>query len=120
MVGNAREVILTLDWTDPKTKDGQFQTLRINLRAHGRALPLLWKTVRKTDCKGRMHEYEEALCAKVAALLSAECHVILLQFFRFLDGLGSHWVIRSKGHVRGGYALAVGSGTLLPCSRLTC
>ena len=37
VVGGAREVVLTLDWTDPKTKDGQFQTLSINLRAHGRA-----------------------------------------------------------------------------------
>ena len=77
VVGGAREVVLTWDGTDPKTKDSQFQTLRINLRAHGRALPLLWKTVRKTDRKGRMREYEEALCAKAAALLPAGCQVIL-------------------------------------------
>ncbi len=68
VVGDAREVILTLDWTDPNTKDGQFPTLSLNLRGHGRALPLLWKTVRKTDLKGRMREYEEALCAQAAAL----------------------------------------------------
>jgi hypothetical protein len=107
VVGDAQEVVLTLDWTDPKTKDSQFQTLSINLRAHGRALPLLWKTVRKTDLKGRMREYEEALCTKAAALLPAGCQVILLadrgfatvQFFRFLDCLGWDWVIRSKGNV---------------------
>ena len=49
VIGNAREILLTLDWTDPKSKDGQFQTLRMKVRAHGRALPIAWKTVRKTD-----------------------------------------------------------------------
>jgi hypothetical protein len=82
-VGDAREVILTLDWTDPNTKDGKFQTLSLNLRAHGHALPLLWKTVRKTDLQGRMREYEEALCGQAAALLLAGCHVILLADRRF-------------------------------------
>jgi hypothetical protein len=27
VIGTAKEVYLTLDWTDPKTKDGRFQTL---------------------------------------------------------------------------------------------
>ena len=49
VIGNAREILLTLDWTDPKTKDGQFQTLSMKVRAHGRALAIAWKTVRKTD-----------------------------------------------------------------------
>ena len=71
VVGGAQEVVLTLDWTDPKTKDGRFQTLSINLRAHGRALPLLWKTVRKTDLKGRMRKYEEALCKQAVHIRSA-------------------------------------------------
>ncbi len=78
VIGEAREVLLTLDWTDSKTKDGQLQTLRIKVRAHGRALPIAWKTVRKTELKGRARNYEEALCARVAQLLPPECHVILL------------------------------------------
>ena len=38
VIGSARQVYLTLDWTDPKTKDGQFQILSIHVRAHGRAI----------------------------------------------------------------------------------
>jgi hypothetical protein len=107
VVGSARTVYLTLDWTDPKTKDQRFQILSIHVRAHGRALPIAWITVAKTDLKNQMRRYEEALCTQVADLLPATCHPILLadrgfatgQFFRFLDALGWDWIIRSKGNI---------------------
>ena len=77
------------------------------MRAHGRAIPIAWMTVPKEDLKGRMREVEEALCARVARLLPAGCHPILLadrgfatvRFFRFLDALGWDWIIRSKGSI---------------------
>ena len=108
VIGSARSVYLTLDWTDPKTKDGRFQTLSIHVRAHGRAIPIAWMTVAKVNLKDQMRDYEEALCARVAQLLPASCHPILLadrgfatgRFFRFLDALGWDWIIRSKGSVR--------------------
>ena len=107
VVGSARYVYLTLDWTDPKTKDGRFQTLSINVRAHGRAMPIAWMTVAKVNLKDQMRDCEEALCARVARLLPATCHPILLadrgfatgRFFRFLDTLGWDWIIRTKGSV---------------------
>jgi hypothetical protein len=45
MLQNVSEALLTLDWTDPK--DGIHQILSLNWRAHGRAIPLAWTTVRK-------------------------------------------------------------------------
>ena len=45
VIGSAQEVHLTRDWTNPKTRDGRFQTLSCNVRAHGRALPLAGVTV---------------------------------------------------------------------------
>ena len=108
VIGSARTVYLTLDWTDPKTKDGRYQTLSIHVRAHGRAIPIAWMTVAKVNLKDQMRDYEETLCARVARLLPAACHPILLadrgfatgRFFRFLDALGWDWIIRSKGSVR--------------------
>ncbi|MCL5064210.1 MAG: hypothetical protein M1600_03930 [Firmicutes bacterium] len=49
VIGNAREILRTFDWTDPKTQDGPFQTGRMHVRAYGQALPITWKTVRKTE-----------------------------------------------------------------------
>ena len=107
VIGAARLVHLTLDWTDPKTKEGRFQTLSIHVRAHGRAIPVAWTTVAKANLQNQMRDVEEALCERVARLLPATCHPILLadrgfatvRFFRFLDALGWDWIIRSKGSV---------------------
>ena len=105
VVGTATRVFLTLDWTEPN--DGVHQILTCNLRAHGRALPLAWTTVRKDALKDRTRWYEQQLCGRVAALVPKACQVILLadrgfatvEFFRFLDTLGWDWIIRSKGSV---------------------
>jgi hypothetical protein len=108
VIGSTCRIYLTLDWTDPKTKEGLFQTLSINVRARGRAMPIAWMTVAKADLKDRMRDDEEALCDRVARLLPDDCHPILLadrgfastRFFRFLDTVGWDWIIRSKGSVR--------------------
>ncbi len=105
VVGTATRVFLTLDWTEPN--DGVHQMLTCNLRAHGRALPLAWITVRKDELKDRTRWYEQQLCERMAALVPKACHVILLadrgfatvEFFRFLDALGWDWIIRSKGSI---------------------
>ncbi len=67
MVGTATRVLLTLDWTEPN--DGVHQILTCKLRAHGRALPLAWTTVRKDALKDRTRCYEKQLCERVAALV---------------------------------------------------
>ncbi len=105
MTEAASEVLLTLDWTDPK--DGVHQTLACNLRAHGRALLAGWMTLRKDELKGPRRATEIALCQRVAALISPTCHVILVadrgfastELFRALDALHWDWIIRSKGTV---------------------
>ncbi len=107
VIGAAKEVQVTRDWTDPKTPDERCQTLSCNVRAHGRALPIAGITVPKGELKHHMREYEHALCTRVAQLMPFSCHVILLadrgfatvKFFRVLDALGWDWGLRSKGHI---------------------
>ncbi|MCY0899137.1 MAG: hypothetical protein OWU33_09425 [Firmicutes bacterium] len=45
LLAEATEALLTRDGTDPH--DGVHQILTLNVRAHGRALLLAWRTVRK-------------------------------------------------------------------------
>ena len=105
MIGTASRIFLTFDWTEPN--DRVHQILTLNLRAHGRAIPLAWITVRKDELKNRTREYERHWCQRVAALLPKTCQVILLadrgfatvEFFRFLDALGWQWIIRNKGSI---------------------
>lgn len=97
--------LVTLDWTDPH--DGVHQILALNLRAHGRALPLTWITVRKDHLKGHMREYEIGLIQRTARIMPAGCRVLLLadrgfaatELFRALDAVGWLWVIRTKGSI---------------------
>ena len=105
VLGPVPEALLTLDWTDPK--DGVHQILSLNWRAHGRAIPLGWITVRKDALKDRMRAIEVAWCQRVAAYIPPTCHPILLadrgfaavDLFHALDALGWDWVIRTKGAV---------------------
>ncbi len=43
MIGTASRIFLTFDWTEPN--DRIYQILTVNLRAHGRAIPLAWSTI---------------------------------------------------------------------------
>ncbi len=47
MIGTASRIFLTFDWTEPN--DRVHQILTVNLRAHGRAIPLAWITLRKDE-----------------------------------------------------------------------
>ncbi len=105
LLDDAPEALLTLDWTDPR--DGVHQFLSLNWRAHGRAIPLGWITVRKDSLKDRMRAIELDLCQRVAQFIPPTCHPILLadrgfatvDLFRALDALRWDWVIRTKGSV---------------------
>ena len=51
VVGDRPEVVTALDWTD-FDQDGQSTIALSMITSHGRATPLLWKTVMKSELKG--------------------------------------------------------------------
>lgn len=58
VVGTRSEVVVALDWTDFDA-DGH-ATIALNLiTGHGRAMPLLWKTVEKRQLAKRRNEFED-------------------------------------------------------------
>ncbi len=103
VLGNTREALIILDWTDPQ--DGIHQIPSWNWRTHGRALPLAWVTVRKDLLADRQRATEIALVKRVAGLWPRSCHPILLadrgfgaqEIFESLDALGWDGIIRVKG-----------------------
>ncbi|MCY0898055.1 MAG: transposase [Firmicutes bacterium] len=107
LLADATEALLTRDWTDPH--DGVHQILALNVRAHGRALPLAWRTVCKAALAGQMRAMEIALCQQAAAAIPPDCHVILLAdrgfaaptLFAALTRLGWEGIIRAPGQVQG-------------------
>lgn len=104
LLAQRSEAHLTLDWTD-FDKDEQ-ATLCLNLiTSHGRATPLLWKTVPTAFLKGWRNHHEDALLHQLHDLLPPGLKVTLMAdrgfgdqaLYRLLDDLGFAFVIRFRG-----------------------
>ena len=104
VIAERKELLVTLDWTDFDA-DGQ-TTLCLNLATtHGRATPLMWKTVPKRQLKDHRNEFEDALLERFHDLLPLGVKVTLLadrafgdeKLYRLLQDYGFDFVIRFRG-----------------------
>ena len=60
MVGARPEIVVALDWTS-FARDGHETIVLSMLTGHGRATPLMWKTVQASTLKGNQRRYEDEL-----------------------------------------------------------
>lgn len=105
VVGSRRRIVLTLDWTEYGLH-GQ-NRLAINLvTRHGRATPLVWKTVPSAEMKGQMSHHEVGLLRVLAAVLPPSVlQVIVLgdrgfgdiDLYDSIKEMGWDFVIRFRG-----------------------
>lgn len=108
VLAERKDIVVALDWTD---FDGDEQTtLVLNvITTHGRATPLLWKTVRKKGLKTRRNDYEDDLLRRLRDAVPADVRVTVLadrgfgdqKLYQYLRGeLGFDYVIRFRGNIR--------------------
>ncbi len=103
VVGERKALRVALDWTE-FDKDGQTTIALYLLTGHGRATPLIWKTVRKSELKDRQGKYEDEVIARLHELLHEDVRVTLLadrgfgsqERYRHLELLGFDYVIRFR------------------------
>jgi len=77
LIGQRSRIAVAMDWT-VFAKDKQMTlTLRL-ITKHGRATPLLWKTVSIEGLKGKKTNYVFELLEKLRCLTPKECQVIVL------------------------------------------
>jgi hypothetical protein len=103
VVGARKEIVVALDWTD---FDGDSQTTicLYLITRHGRATPLVWKTVRKSTLAGHRNEYEDEVIEQLHCILPADVRVTLLADRGFGDQmryehlalLGFDYIIRFR------------------------
>jgi hypothetical protein len=67
LIGARAEVFLALDWTEFDGDDHSTIALYL-VTSHGRATPLLWRTVQKSKLKGWRNQHEDDLLALFAQL----------------------------------------------------
>lgn len=91
IIGERSEIIVSMDWTDFDA-DGQ-STIAVNLVTdHGRATPILWKTVDKSSLKHNRARYEDQILSRLKQIIPAHINVTVLadrgfadqRFFKFI------------------------------------
>jgi hypothetical protein len=104
VLAKREELVVALDWTE-FDKDDQATVALHLITSHGRATPLLWKTVRKSALNGRRNSHEDELLLRLRDLVPIGTKVTVLADRAFGDrelylGLGDldfDYVIRFRG-----------------------
>ncbi|MCP4600292.1 MAG: IS4 family transposase [Proteobacteria bacterium] len=77
VVGTRKHISVTMDWTDFEKDDQTTLALSLVMR-HGRAIPFVWYTVKKSKLKGNQTRYERAAVKRLLDALPKDVHVTLL------------------------------------------
>jgi hypothetical protein len=104
VVGVREAIVVALDWTDFDDDDHTTICAYLVTR-HGRATPLLWKTVLKSELEGRRSALERELIERLHEILAPRINVILLadrgfgdqKLYEHLGALGWDFIIRFRG-----------------------
>jgi hypothetical protein len=107
LVGGRSSIVVTMDWTEYGLH-GQ-NRLAINLvTRHGRATPLLWKTVPSADLKGQMAHQEQGLLLVLKTVLPEHVKQVTVladrgfgnvDLYDHILDLGFDFVIRFRGNI---------------------
>lgn len=107
VVGERKEIVVALDWTE-FDKDNHATLAAYLITSHGRATPLVWRTVKKSALKDRRNEYEYELVERLHDALPEEIDITLLadrgfgdqKLYAHLAMLGWDYVIRFRGLIQ--------------------
>jgi hypothetical protein len=107
VVGDRNEIVVALDWTE-FDGDKQATICLYMITRHGRATPLVWKTVPKATLAGKRNDYEYSVVEQLGSIVSPEVKITLLadrgfgdqKFYAILGTFGWDYVIRFRDCIR--------------------
>jgi hypothetical protein len=103
VVASRTEILVALDWTEHDHDDQSTIALHM-VTSHGRATPLMWKTVTKSAMTGSRNSYEDALLERFAEVIPKGVRVTVLadrgfgdqKLYEHMTRLGFEYVIRFR------------------------
>jgi hypothetical protein len=107
VIASRQELVIALDWTD--FDDDDHTTLAAYLvTEHGRATPLAWKTVKKSDLAGKRTGYEHEIIGLLDMAIPEGVRVELLadrgfgdqKLYQLLGELAWDYTIRFRGNIQ--------------------
>jgi hypothetical protein len=101
------QIVVALDWTEFDKDDHAVIALYL-ITSHGRATPLIWKTVRKSELKTHRNDHEYSVIERLSEILPESLDITLLadrgfgdqKLFTFLETLGWQYAIRFRGIIK--------------------
>ena len=84
VVGRRAEAVVNFDWTE-FDKDDHAMIVASLQTSHGRSTPLVWKTVRKSELKGRRNDHEDDVLGRLRDVMPAGVKVTLVADRGFSD-----------------------------------
>jgi hypothetical protein len=106
VVGARQELVVALDWTD--FEDDDHVTLcAYTATSHGRATPLVWRTVKKSELRGRRTATEHEVIEMLHCFVDPKVRLTLLAdrgfgdraLYEILQMYGWDFVIRFRGSI---------------------
>lgn len=106
VVAARTEVLVPLDWTEFDRDDHATIALYL-ITSHGRATPLLWKTVEKSTLKNKRGSYELDVVERLQQTLPSGVDVVLVadrgfsdqKLFSWLDAIGWGYIVRFRDDI---------------------
>jgi hypothetical protein len=106
VIGATPAIVVALDWTEFDA-DGHAMIALSLVTAHGRALPLVWRTVPKARLKGQRNRYEDEVLLRLHEVLPPGVRVTILadrgfgdqQLYALLTDFGFDFIVRFRGGV---------------------
>ena len=106
VLGARQEIVAALDWTDFDADDQSTIAMHM-VTSHGRATPLVWKTVRKSKMAGWRNAHEDELIARLLEVVGPGVKVTILadrgfgdqKLYEQLKEWKADYVIRFRGIV---------------------
>jgi hypothetical protein len=104
VIGVRKEIVIALDWTDFE-KDDHTTLAAYLVTRHGRATPLVWKTVKKSTLQGTRNNHEYEIIERLHEYIDKDVRITLLadrgfgdqKLYDFMQLLGWDFVIRFRG-----------------------
>jgi len=106
LIGDRDAITVAMDWTD-HAQDGQSTICIYLVSRHGRATPLLWKTVETAALKDNRNNHEDELLSLLRKLVPSDVEVTVLAdrgfgdtgLYELLEGLRFKYVVRFRGAI---------------------
>lgn len=97
ILGQRQDALIALDWTDYEADD-HCTIAAYLITSHGRATPLVWKTVEKSTLQKKRNDHEDALLERLREVVPAGVQVTILADRAFGDKKLYHWLLEIGWH----------------------